>query len=198
MIGGAASRLRLNVEKPLLELKGKKMIDYIIKALNCTSIQEIYAAVSPHSPKTREYLEENHSNIKIIETKGRGYIVDYTYAVEKINLREPFLIIAGDLPLITSEIIEEIIEVYRRVNKPALAVYVPLILFEELGLKPTAVFEKLNIKVVPSGVNILHGAWIHEIHEEQEEYVYISRRVELAVNVNTLDDLKLAEKLLRN
>lgn len=191
MAGGAASRLGLNIEKPLLEIKGKKMIDYVLEALLSTSIEEIYAVVSPSTLKTREYLEKNYPDIKVIEAPGRGYIADYIYAVEKIGLREPFLLVAGDLPLITGEIIEEIIGIYRSVNKPALAVYVPLSLFEELGLRPTIVLEKFKVQVVPSGVNILNGAIILK---EQEEYVYISKRIELAVNVNTFDDLKFAEK----
>lgn len=193
MAGGAGSRLGLNVEKPLLEVRGRKLIDYVIQALLNSSIEEIFAILSPSALKTREYLEKSYPNIKVVEAPGKGYIADYIYAVEKTGLREPFLLLAGDLPLITSVIIEEIIEVYGSVNKPALAVYVPLSLFEELGLKPSIVLEKFNIKVVPSGINILHGG---RIHEEQEEYVYISKKVELAVNLNTLDDLKFAEEFL--
>ncbi|MEM2924671.1 MAG: NTP transferase domain-containing protein [Methanocellales archaeon] len=195
MAGGKGSRLSLNVEKPLIEVRGRKLIDYVIKALYNPSIDEILAVVSPSTLKTREYLREKYPDIKVIVAPGKGYIADYIYAVEKTGLREPFLLLAGDLPLITSAIIEEIIGAYFKVNKPALAVYVPLSLFEELGLKPTIVLEKFKIKLVPSGINILHGAWIRE---EQEEYVYISNKVELAVNLNTLDDLKFAEEFLCN
>lgn len=192
MAGGMGCRLGLDEEKPLLEIRGKKMISCVVEALFNTSIERIFAVVSPRTPGTREYLEANYQNrVSVIEAPGAGYVPDYVFAAEKLGLREPFLLIMADLPLITSEIIEEIMEAYWRADKPALAVYVPLSLYKELGLSPSIVFRKQKMLLVPCGLNILHGA---KIREEQEEYVYISARKELAVNVNTMGDLEFVER----
>ncbi len=192
MAGGMGSRLGFNAEKPLLEINGRKMISYVIDALLEASIDEIFAAVSPRTPETRDYLIANYSDtVKIIEAPGTGYVSDYIFAAEKLGIKEPFLLVMADLPLITGDIIKEILEVYRKASKPALAVYVPLSIYKELGLKPGTVFKKMNRLLVPGGVNILHGALIRD---EQDEYVLITRRKELAINVNTLDDLKFVEK----
>ncbi|WP_225369680.1 hypothetical protein [Methanobrevibacter arboriphilus] len=65
----------------------------------------------------------------------------------------------------------------------AMSVLVPISIFEEYGIKPSLVFDNL----VPSGLNILLSR-----NEVQNEEKLIIPQIELALNINTTDDAKLA------
>ena len=57
MAGGKGRRMKLSVEKPLIEINGIKMIEYVIRALNGSSkIDRIFVAISPNSPETEIWL----------------------------------------------------------------------------------------------------------------------------------------------
>ncbi len=83
MCGGKGSRLNTNptvkVEKPLLELKNKSLIEYMIEAVqNSKKNFKIYAAVSKNAVKTKEFLKNRYCNdITLIETTGSGFSNDY-------------------------------------------------------------------------------------------------------------------------
>lgn len=75
---------------------------------------------------------------------------------------------------------------YFKSDKDALSVLVPVEIFEELGLDYSYEFDGN----VPSGLNILRSENII-----QEESNIVIPKVELALNINTLLDSKVAEKL---
>ena len=58
---------------------------------------------------------------------------DVGYAVRRLKLGT-VLTISVDLPLVTGDIIDNIIERYMQFGKPALAVFVPMETKERLGL----------------------------------------------------------------
>jgi adenosylcobinamide-phosphate guanylyltransferase len=131
--------------------------------------------------------------VKVLETPGKDYVSDVGYAVRRLKL-ETVLTISADLPLVTGEIIDRIIiEKYRRCNKPALAVVVPLETKERLGLEGEYILEAGNKRLVPAGINIIDGSRIDE--GELDEEMLIIDEEEVAVNVNTPNDLKIAELL---
>ena len=49
--------------------------------------------------------------------------------------------------------------------------------------------------LVPAGINIIDGRRIDE--EELDEEIYVLDRKEVAVNINTVEDLEIAENLLK-
>ena len=100
----------------------------------------------------------------------------------------------ADLPLITSELIDTIIEVYEERPEPALSTHTPLDLHRRLGRRPDSLFNYRGQLIVPSGINVLDGG---EIEREQEDYHLIMERIELAVNVNVAEDLRLCERILQ-
>jgi len=53
-----------------------------------------------------------------------------------------------------------------------------------------------NRSVVPAGINVIDGRRIDEAELEQE--VCLMDLEEVAVNINTLQELKIAEKLFTN
>ena len=93
------------------------------------------------------------------------------------------------LTIITTIIIRIIrcgLEYYLESPKDALSVLVPVEIFEELGLDYSYEFNGN----VPSGLNVLRS-----VNIVQDEDQLIIPKVELALNINTIPDSKVAEKL---
>lgn len=191
MAGGKGSRLRMG-EKPLVKLFGRPLIDYVVGAVLDSSADRIFVAVTEDVPLTRKWALEREFGV--VDTKGRGFVADMVEAVEKAVVKEPILIIMADLPLITPDLIEEIMETYEERPEPALSTHTPLNLHSRLGRRPDSLFNYHGQLIVPSGINILDGA---DIREEQEDYHLIMERIELAVNVNVVEDLKLCESIIQ-
>jgi adenosylcobinamide-phosphate guanylyltransferase len=115
-------------------------------------------------------------------------------AVKKAGVTDPIMIIMADLPLVTSDLIDEIIEVYEGRPEPALSTHTPLDLHSRMGRRPDSLFNYHGRLIVPAGINVLDGA---EIEKEQEDFHLILERIELAVNVNVAGDLMLCEKIMQ-
>lgn len=198
MAGGKGARLGRD-EKPLTLLCGRPLIQYVLEALlGSKNTGRIFVATSSRVKRTDEWLDEfkkEHDKVEIIHTEGRGFVHDMVGAVEEAGIRGRVLIMMADLPLVTSGLIDRIIEKYEKVNKPALSVHMKLEVFTKLGLRPDTVFHKNSDFIVPCGINILDA---EKIHEEQEDYNLILDEEELALNVNTPGDLAICEICLKN
>lgn len=182
MAGGRGTRLRLQAEKPLLPFRGKPLVEGVIEALKGSRyIDRIFVATSPRTPGTERLMAG--MGITTIRTPGKGYVEDLVYAVEKLGLGK-VLTIGSDLPLITPEDIDWAVEEYERAGKSALTILVPRRVLEGFGLTPTLLMGDF----VPSGVNIVDGRDL-----DGAEAKVITEKVQFAFNVNTLEELALAE-----
>jgi adenosylcobinamide-phosphate guanylyltransferase len=190
MAGGKGSRLNLG-EKPMARLLGRPLIEFVVTALEDSCLERIFVATSEGVPGTKRWAEER--GLAAMDSPGKGFISDMVWAVERAGIQEPILIIMADLPLITGELIDHIIDVYERRPEPALSTHTPLSLHRRLGRRPDSLFNYKGELIVPAGVNILDGA---SIREEQEDYHLILERLELAVNVNLEEDLRLVERIM--
>ena len=191
MAGGKGSRLMMG-EKPLVKLFGKSLIDYVVGALLDSSADRIFVAVTENVPMTGAWARDRE--LEVVDTSGKGFVADMMEAVETAGVIQPILIIMADLPLITPDLIDEIMETYEERPEPALSTHTPLNLHSRLGRRPDSLFNYRGQLIVPSGINILDGA---SIREEQEDYHLIKERIELAVNVNVAEDLKLCESIIQ-
>jgi adenosylcobinamide-phosphate guanylyltransferase len=191
MAGGKGTRMMLSEEKPLLKIGGKTIIEHVLAALeNAEKVDSIAVAVSDYTPETAKLMAK--FPVTVIKTPGKEYVSDMGYAIKKLQLRT-VLAIAADLLLITSEVIDDIVERYEQCGKPALAVVVPMKTKEKLGLGGEYTFEVENRLVVPAGINVIDGRRIDE--EELDQEIYVVDRKEVAVNINTVQELKIAENL---
>ncbi len=190
MAGGRGTRLKMG-EKPLVKLLGRPLIDYVTSALEDSSVGRIFIATTEHVPMTKDWA--NDRGLIAVDTPGTGFVADMVYAVERIGVIDPVMVIMADLPLITPDLIDQIIDIYEERPEPALSTHTPLHLHSRLGRRPDSLFNYCGQLIVPSGVNILDGA---DIRHEQEDYHLILERLEMAVNVNVTDDLKLCERML--
>jgi adenosylcobinamide-phosphate guanylyltransferase len=193
MAGGKGTRMELSEEKPLLQVGGKPVIEHVIAALkNAKKVNSIVVAVSDYTPKTAKLMLK--FPVSVIKTPGKEYVSDMGYAVRTLRL-QTVLAIGADFPLITAEVIDAIVKYYELCGKPALSVVVSMETKAQLGLGGKYGFELNGKRVVPAGINIIDGRRIDE--EELEEEIYVSDRKEVAININTIQELRIAEKLFK-
>ena len=191
MAGGRGSRLKMG-EKPLVKLFGRPLIDYVALALEDSSVDRIFVSATENVPQTREWAVKR--GLAVVETGSYGYVADMIEAVQKARVTDPIMIIMADLPLVTPDLIDEIIDVYESRPEPALSTHTPLELHSRLDRRPDSLFNYRGRLIVPAGINVLNGA---EIEKEQEDFHLIMERIELAVNVNVPSDLKLCERIMQ-
>ena len=190
MAGGMGTRLEVPCEKPLFKLRDKPLIKYVIDNLKESKlIDKIVIAVSHHTRETTQYLNSLDEDFLILDTSGDDYLTDLSYILdyfEKKSSEDTLLFINADLPFISTETIDYVLEYYSMSSKDALSTLVPVEIFKDLGLNYSYEFNGN----VPSGLNVLRSVNI----VQEEDQLIIPKR-ELALNINTLLDSKVAEKL---
>lgn len=192
MAGGKGLRFGKTSEKPLAELIGKSLITRVIEATKKSrKISKTYVAVTAFTPRTAEQAEQ--ASVGVIKTAGLGYHADLQQAVQEANLACPVLVISSDLPLLTGEFLDEIIDKYEKSGKAALTVLVPEKVFRDYGMSAVSSYEHDGKIFGVSGINIIDG---RRIAEEQEQEVVITNRPEALFNVNSSRDLDLARKFM--
>ena len=192
MAGGMGTRLKVPVEKPLFKLHDKPLIKYVIDNLNASKlIDEIVIAVSPNTVETTRYLESLNDEFRILDTSGKDYLTDLSFILdyfEEISSEDTLLFINADLPFISTETIDYVLDYYSNSTKDALSILVPVEIFEDLGLNYSYEFNGN----VPSGLNVLRS-----VNIVQDEDQLVIPKVELALNINTIPDSEIAEKLYK-
>ena len=190
MAGGKGTRLKVPQEKPLFKLRDKPLINFVLDNLKASKlIDEIVIAVSPNTVETTEYLSNTDGDYMILDTSGEDYLTDLSYILDYFEKESPdniLLFINADLPFISTETIDYVLNYYLESPKDALSVLVPVEIFKELGLDYSYEFDGN----VPSGLNVLRS-----VNIVQDEDQLIIPKVELALNINTIPDSKVAERL---
>ena len=195
MAGGKGTRMLIREEKPLIRVCGKPVIEYVLEALeNAKKIDSVVVAVSSCTPKTAQFLSK--FPVKVVQTPGKDYVSDMGYASQNLKLGV-FLAIAADLPLVTGEVLDSIVERYVCCGKPALTVAVPLETKQRLGMCVEYSFKMDDKDVVPVGINVIDGRRRYG-DEWLDQDIYLLDLEELAVNINTVHELQLAEHLIAN
>ena len=190
MAGGRGTRLKVPCEKPLFKLHDKPLIKFVLDNLSESKlIDKIIIAVSPHTLETTKYLKTLDSDFQILDTSGKDYLTDLSYILdyfEEKSDEDTLLFINADLPFISTETIDYVLDYYSKSSKDALSVLVPVEIFEKLGLEYSYEFNGS----VPSGLNVLRS-----VNVIQDEDQLVIPKVELALNINTIPDSKVAERL---
>jgi len=193
MAGGRGSRMNSLEEKPLIDVCGKPVIRYVIDALMCAKkVDNIYIAVTDRTPRTINYVEK--CQLKSVVTPGKDYVSDMGFAAQVLKLGK-FLAIAADLPLITGKIIDTIVSRYECCGKPALTVAVPFETKKCVGMSVEYSFKMDEQKVVPTGINVIDGTKRYG-DEWLDQDIFLFDRPELAININTPQELQIAKTLL--
>ena len=187
MAGGRGTRLKTPVEKPLFKIHDKPLIKYVLDNLESSKlVEKVIIATSPNTPETSDYIK--NFDYEILDTPGVDFLHDLSLILdhfEKKSSSDVLLFINADLPFITGESIDYILETYFEHGKDALSTLIPVEIFNDLNLK----YEYEYNGLVPVGVNILRS-----VNKIQDEYQLVMEKEELAFNINTLQDAGVADK----
>ncbi len=195
MAGGKGTRIGLPVEKPLLPFLGKPLIDWVVEAVeSAKKISNFFIVTSPNTPETEKYCKDR--NWVVLRTAAKGYHEDLKQASRDAGLTGPILTLPGDLPAITGTFLDKVISTFEASDKHFLAVFVPIERRKSLGFSIDSTDEYEGKWYAVSGVNIIDGMEIQGAGKI-ETSALISQELEVALNINTLRDLEIAEKQIR-
>jgi GTP:adenosylcobinamide-phosphate guanylyltransferase len=214
MCGGKGTRIKstmgTKIEKPLIRIKNKPLIEYLIDTLiQINKFDKIFAAASNNTQKTREFIKANFQRkITLLDTSGIEYSEDYVKIIkyfkdirfEKQKDLEKILFLPIDIPLISPKILIQIINTKQ--EKPCLIIILENEFVKNHGITPSyeCIIDKK--KYCYSGISVIDISKIEfdnskEVQLIEEEYIVLNYS-EIACNINTFEDLKITEKLLEN
>lgn len=192
MAGGRGSRIE--GEKPLVKVGGISMLDRVVQALRQSSkIERIVVTSTSFSPKTSDAAQK--LGLEVLITPGDGYVEDLQYAIDTLTL-EHVVVINSDLPFINSSIIDRVLSLYVKAEKPALTVMVPTSNLIQMGFEPTYTTHMGSETLAPVGLNVLDGRLTG--NDEVAQEVVVMTDVLPFINVNNAADIERAERLLKS
>jgi adenosylcobinamide-phosphate guanylyltransferase len=189
MCGGKATRMQAETEKPLLKVGNISMIERVISALaSSRRFGKIVTVTSPNSPNTKQLMIAK--GIEVIETAGEGYPQDLSLVLARLR-PERVMVVPADIPFLDSQAVNEIVEIACSKQEPAVSIVLEKEFVENIGVKPSVVFDRY----CHSGITLFDTARVARGVAVQECHVVMNTK-KLALNVNTKEELELAEKLL--
>ena len=196
MAGGLGKRMGLPVEKPLLPFLGKPLVDWVAEAVaSAQNVSEFYVVTSANTPETEKHCQSK--GWKVLRTDAKGYHNDLKQAAAMADLMGPVLTVPADSPAVTGKFLDKIINQFEVCGKDFYAVFVPIQARESLGLSVDSTDEYKGEWYAVSGVNIVNGAKIQG-EGKIETSALITKEVEVLLNINTLKDLEIAERIMKN
>jgi GTP:adenosylcobinamide-phosphate guanylyltransferase len=108
----------------------------------------------------------------------------------------PILTIPADSPAVTGEFLDKIVSQFEACGKDFYAVFVPISAREALGLSIDSTDEYKGEWYAVSGVNIVNGDK-SQGEGKIETSALITEEIEVLLNINTLKDLEIAEKIMQ-
>jgi len=186
----------LTVEKPLLPLLGKPLVDWVAEAVaSAHSVSEFYVVTSTNTPETEKHCQTKRW--KVLRTDAKGYHNDLKQATQMAGLTRAVLTVPADSPAVTGKFLDKIVSQFEACGKDFCAVFVPIKAREGLGLSVDSTDEYKDKWYAVSGVNIINGAKIQG-EGKIETSALITEEIEVLLNINTLKDLEIAEKIMQN
>jgi len=188
--GGKGTRMgRCGIEKPMMKVGDKCTVERVIDALKATkNVDRILVSVSDNTLETESYL--NSIGVETVRTSGDDFMGDLHQALECLS-GDYVLTTPSDLPLITAEIFDQIIDYFNPSIMESLLAVIDEDTVRRIGITPSYVREERGRRWVLSGVSIidrkrtLAGDYL-------EETLFETNWPELSVNVNTQLELDLA------
>jgi adenosylcobinamide-phosphate guanylyltransferase len=196
MAGGKGTRMGLPVEKPLLPFLGKPLLDWVAEAVvSAERVSEFHVVTSPNTIETEKHCLS--MGWKVLRTDAKGYHNDLKQATREAHLMGPVLTIPADSPAVTGKFLDKIVSKFEECGTDFYAVFVPIQAREKLGLSVDSTDEYRGEWYAVSGVNVINGAK-SQTEGKIETNALITQELEVLLNINTLKDLEIAEKIMRN
>ncbi len=181
MAGGRASRFRRPIEKAVLEVGGRTLIQRTAEALGVPGVERVAIAVTPHTSRTEALAKQ--LGIEVLRTEGAGYHEDVLQLMDALG---PFMSVNVDVPFVTKEHVKRMLD---RGEGGSLTAVVP----DNLALgrpdRESVMKDGSGREMIWVGLNIVSPLPDIELVEYDDPL--------LTVNINDEDDLAFAEELAR-
>ncbi len=198
MAGGKGRRMG-GVEKALLEVDGKPMVEHVLMRLErVRSLRKVVCVTSPHTPRTTEHLKR--MGVEVFVASGKGHYDDMHEALEAMGSGS-YATFSADVPFINPARVEELLERHHSGDlreEGMVVVMVPTGLVESLGLKPSASLKMAAGELQHTGIRLIHyaaGTPIERLLSGMRVVTVVEES--FAVNVNTPEDLEAARRLAK-
>lgn len=189
MAGGRGSRMGPGmVEKPMLEVGGRHIIDRVVEAVSgAEKVSRVLVSVSDNTPRTEEFLRS--IGVETIRTSGADFMEDMHSAFEVLD-SDFVLTCPSDMPMLKSFTVDSFIRFFSPEMESAIAV-VDYDTVVNTGITPSFSIEIDGTRWVLSGLCIsdrrktLDGVYLRECYMKTDW-------PDLAVNVNTPYELRIS------
>ena len=111
MAGGRGIRLG-GIEKPLLKICGKYILEYVLSEASKLS-SNVYVAVSPHTSLTLKWCMSHQ--VSVLITSGKGYSLDIKEVLNIVS--KPLLVLPADTPFLKVSTISEFVRAAEKYDK---------------------------------------------------------------------------------
>lgn len=192
MCGGKGSRMG-GREKPLVEVLGKPLISYAINTmLGCSAIECIDFVTSIYTPLTTKYLKE--IGYQPFVARGAGFLNDLS---EYMTSRQKaiYLIVSCDIPTLRPVHIQTALNMSQRVKGNYIMCVLPYESVRGLSRVPT-IIRHGDAEYQPAGLRIFRKNSDEPPDFSTPSYLELWFK-ELGVNINTLEDIPIAEEYLK-
>ena len=189
MAGGRGSRMGPGmVEKPMLEVGGRHIIDRVVEAVSgAEKVSRVLVSVSDNTPRTEEFLRS--IGVETIRTSGADFMEDMHSAFEVLD-SDFVLTCPSDMPMLKSFTVDSFIRFFSPEMESAIAV-VDYDTVVNTGITPSFSIDIDGSRWVLSGLCIsdrrktLDGVYLRECYMKTDW-------PDLAVNVNTPYELRIS------
>ena len=196
MAGGKGKRIGLPVEKPLLPFLGKPLVDWVAEAVaSAQNVSQFYIVTSSNTPETGNHCRRK--GWKVLRTDGKGYHTDLKQATVMADFKGPVLTIPADSPAVTGKFLDKIVDQFEACGKDFYAVFVPIPARQALGLSVDSTDEYKGVWYAVSGINIINAAQ-SQTKGKIETCALVTEEIEVLLNINSLQDLEISEKLMKS
>lgn len=193
--GGKGTRMgKCGIEKPMMKVGDKCTVERVIDALKgARNVDRILVSVSDNTLETEKYLKS--IGVETVRTSGDDFMGDLHQALDCLN-GDYVLTTPSDLPLITSEIFDSIVDYFNPRTMDSLLAVIDEKIVRGIGITPSYVREERGKHWVLSGVSVIDRKKTLA-GEYLSETLYETNWPELSVNVNTQLELDLARSYHR-
>ena len=178
----------------MISALGRPLIDYVLEALrSCREVSEVMVSVTGSTPLTESHVRSR--GYQSISVPGTGYDADLHHVFSLLST--PYVLtVAANLPLLRSESIDDVVSAFYRSKRSSLVVGVPIEEVQETFIEPTIVRDMNGVKAIPCGISVIDRNLKLSNSYLDTSYL-VSDLEDFAVDVNTIGELKQAERILR-